>query len=287
LTASNLYTPQVDEVRPFADCLSAHASAIEKKAMISQIRVEHAIYSHGVENCAIACSFGKDSMVVLHMALKVAPDIPVVWCDTKCENKFTYEFQKEITEKWKLNLNIARAPKGVDFWTIAKEYGMPKVRGEGKAREPKCCELLKNAPSEEVYTSLGTKCIFTGVTADESRQRFMLMARNANKAQAEGIPADDPDGYGCGAKYYGKMEGRYKVMPIIDWTEADVWAYHDLMEIPHCKVYDTCKGARVGCDPCTAYKSWMLRMPLQSPKTYEKVRKMKGISVLSDFEEVV
>ena len=190
----------------------------------------------------------------------------------------------DITKAWGLNLHIASAPPGIDFYTIAKEFGLPKVRGYCNASEPKCCKLLKNEPSEKVYRTLGSKCIFTGLTFDESHQRFMLMQRNANKAQAEGVPKDDPSGFGCGAAYFGKTEGRFKVMPIIDWTEKDVWTYHALFSIPHCKVYDLCEGARVGCDPCTAYKSWMSRMPIQSPKSYEKVRKMAGISTLSDFQ---
>ena len=57
-------------------------SKIEKKTLISSLRIETAIKDFGIDKCAVACSFGKDSMAVLHLALSIAPEINVVWCDT-------------------------------------------------------------------------------------------------------------------------------------------------------------------------------------------------------------
>lgn len=257
----------------------------DRKILLSRSRVEHAIKSYGVDHCAVACSFGKDSMAILKIAMDIDPNIPVVWCDTKCESKYTYEFVKIIIEKWKPNIYIARAPKGVTFWTIAKKYGLPGVRGDGNQRVPKCCQLLKDNPAEEMYKKLETKCVMTGITSDESHQRFMLMQRNANKAQAQGILPDDAEGYGCGAKYFKKTSNRYTLMPIVDWTVQDVWKFHELEGIPHCAVYDMCKDARVGCAPCTAYRSWLKRMPEQDPASYDKIRRIIGITTIDDYTE--
>ena len=256
---------------------------IEKKATISKIRIEQSIKCHGSKNCAVACSFGKDSMAILRLALDVDPSIPVVWCDTKCESPHTYDFSKKIIKDWNLNIHIAKAPEGINFWTIAEQYGLPGIRGQGNQRVPRCCQILKDGPAEQMYEELGTKCVITGITAEESHQRFMLMQRNANKAQSEGISKDDSEGYGCGAKYFGKTNNRYTLMPIIDWTTSDVWNFHNLRGMPHCKVYDLCKNARVGCGPCTAYISWLERMPQQDPKSYEKIRRILGMTTIDDF----
>ena len=266
------------------DCIYRYASEAEKKAQEAVIRIQHAIHVYGSDSVALACSFGKDSMLVLYLARKVCPDINVVWCDTKCENERTYKFQSEITKKWNLNLHIARAPSGVNFWSIAKEHGLPGIRGYGTNRVPACCQILKDGPAEEVYKKLGTKCVITGITAEESHQRFMLAKRNENKAQAAGISCDDPSGEGCGALYYGKTKDRWTLNPIVWMTEEEIWQCHKIFDIPHCGVYDLCKGARVGCDPCTAYKSWMDRMPIQAPKTFKRVRSMMGIVNLDDFK---
>ena len=260
-------------------------SRIEKLSAISLLRIQTAIQDFGGDKCAVACSFGKDSITVLHLALQIDPNINVVWCDTKCEHPETYKFAKMIINKWHLNIHIAKAPEGINFWTIAKENGLPGIRGEGTNRVPKCCQILKDNPSNEMYKELGIKCVMTGITSDESYQRFMLMQRNANKSQKQGIPKDDDAGFGCGARYYGKTVDRTTLMPIVDWTVSDVWNYHDYHDLPHCKVYDLNKNGRLGCLPCTAYRDWKKRMPIESPKTYERVRKMLKITNLDDFEQ--
>lgn len=247
---------------------------LEKKILLSSTRIKTAIKDFGSDKCAVACSFGKDSMTILKLTLDVDPNIPVVWSDTKCEHPETYKFAEKIIRDWKLNIHIARAPEGVNFWTIAKEYGLPGIRGDGTQRVPKCCQILKDGPAETMYKELGIKCVITGITSDESRQRFMLMKRYANKAIKEGIPEDDPAGYGCGARYYGKTKSRYTLMPIIDWTVKDVWSFHDQYDIPYCPVYDINNKARLGCVPCTAYRSWRQRMPIESPATYRKIIKI-------------
>ena len=52
---------------------------------------------------SVGCSFGKDSMVTLHLVLSVEPKIPVfsVMADTEFEE--TYEFAKEMLKKYDLN----------------------------------------------------------------------------------------------------------------------------------------------------------------------------------------
>ena len=249
---------------------------IENKILLSSTRIRTAIRDFGVSKCAVACSFGKDSMTILKLATDIDPEIPVVWCDTKCEHPETYKFAKRIIDEWNLNIHIAKADDGVNFWTIAEQYGLPGIRGSGTQRVPKCCQILKDNPAEKMYKDLGIKCVITGITADESRQRYLLMKRNSNKALAEGIPLDDDAGFGCGARYYGKLKNRTTLMPIIDWTEEDVWEFHDLRQIPHCKVYDINNGGRLGCVTCTAYKDWRVRMPIESPQTYSKILRIMG-----------
>jgi phosphoadenosine phosphosulfate reductase len=53
---------------------------------------------------AVACSFGKDSMVVLHLALQLDPDIPVFSVMTPFKFKETFEYKDKITREWNLNI---------------------------------------------------------------------------------------------------------------------------------------------------------------------------------------
>lgn len=255
---------------------------IEQKTLIAKARIEHAIRTYG-DKISIACSFGKDSIVVLDMARQINPNILVVWSDTKVEHPLTYEYQKRITEKWKLNLIVAKAPQGVNFWSLARQYGLPEPRLKGKNRDPKCCSILKQKPAEEVYKALGIKCVMTGITADESRNRYMVMQRNAHRYQNEGVPSDDVEGKGCGAKYYNKTTGRWALHPIIDWTEQDVWEYIKTNNVEYNPFYDAYPNHRVGCVSCTAYTDWKKNMPIESPKTYRKVCNFTGQKQIFDY----
>ena len=55
--------------------------------------------------------------------------------------------------------------------------------------------------------------------------------------------------------------------------------------MPYCKVYDLNGNGRLGCVPCTAYRSWVKVMPIESPKTYAKILKMLNMVSLDDFKE--
>ena len=52
---------------------------------------------------------GKDSLVVLHLALSVEPNVPVVFFDSGAEFPETYEFVQQIAQEWKLNFQVYAA----------------------------------------------------------------------------------------------------------------------------------------------------------------------------------
>lgn len=63
-------------------------------------------------NIVVASSFGKDSMVVLHLVKKLKPEIPVftVFMDTEFEE--TVKFSREIANDWNLNYQEYFAQQG-------------------------------------------------------------------------------------------------------------------------------------------------------------------------------
>ncbi|MFA6097555.1 MAG: phosphoadenylyl-sulfate reductase [Candidatus Paceibacterota bacterium] len=52
---------------------------------------------------AVSCSFGKDSMVLLHLCVEVKKNIPVFSVMADTEFLETYNFSKKISRKWNLN----------------------------------------------------------------------------------------------------------------------------------------------------------------------------------------
>lgn len=227
------------------------------KIDLSKVVIQKALSEHDPEKCAVACSFGKDSMAVLHLVRQSYPGILVVFCNTGVEYPQTLAFRTKIVKDWGLNYCEAKPENGDNFWAITKKYGLPGVRLDGKMRVPKCCQLLKDGPGMKAYKAHGIELCFTGITAAESRNRWMLQRR-------------------CGDYYFAKTDGIWKCHPIMSWTETEVLEYHKSEGIPLNPLYERFPGTRVGCMPCTSYKSWPERMARTTPDLYRRIQKIRG-----------
>lgn len=234
-------------IRPFTPILT-----------ISRMVIAKALRESGPDRCAVACSWGKDSLAVLALVREIEPNILVVHSNTGVDHPLTYQFRDRMVKEWSLNYHEAKGER--TFWNIVEQYGMPGIRLKDGERVPKCCQILKDDPSEKLYDKLGVKCVFTGITAAESRNRWMLQRR-------------------CGDYYFAKSQGRWKCHPIMDWTEAEVWEYIKGNNLPYNEFYDKFPGHRVGCQPCTSYCSWKAKMAKENPKLYAKVQRDLGQEV--------
>jgi phosphoadenosine phosphosulfate reductase len=190
---------------------------------------------------AVACSFGKDSIVTVHLAQQVKKDIQVFSVMTKFKPKETLEYlvkmNKEMDMALKVFLVSDRIPdifngNGLDIELLSPEEFFEKAR---KAREKmgqeiycmdpdECCRMLKVEPTKEAVKHLD--CWICGLRNTEGRTR----------------------------KDYQEIERRgnlVKVNPILGWTEADVWRYMALNNLPVHPLY--AKGYRsLGCAPCSS-----------------------------------
>lgn len=168
----------------------------------------------------IGCSFGKDSMVVVDLALRLKPDILVLWNNTLNEHSDTILFAKKMINRYKLNFCETRA--FVNFFEVTDELGLPTPTNRS------CCDFLKILPTHFNIKQFGLKAGFTGLRRDESRAR-------AN------VPFEGED---------TQINDLYRYNPIVDWTELDVYNYHVKHNIPLNPLY--MKGyLRTGCQYCT------------------------------------
>lgn len=64
---------------------------------------------------AVGCSFGKDSMVLLHLCRKIKKDIPVFSVLANTEFPETFKFKDKVVKNWKLNYTeyVFEQPEGV------------------------------------------------------------------------------------------------------------------------------------------------------------------------------
>jgi len=244
---------------------------LDARVEVSKIVIQRALSEHKPEKCAVACSFGKDSMAVLHLVRQFYPEVLAIFCNTGVEYPQTLRFRDKILREWNMdyfwNHNYYEAkPEAEDtFWSISEKYGLPHIRTDGhtKYRVPKCCIKLKDEPALKAYREHGIELCFTGITSAESRNRWMLERR-------------------CGDYYFAKTDGIWKCHPIMSWTEEDVYEYHKINKIPLNSLYTEFPGVRVGCMPCTSYNSWPKTMARTTPKLYRQIQKMRGQGLIEE-----
>jgi phosphoadenosine phosphosulfate reductase len=233
---------------------------------------------------AVAWSGGKDSTVLLHMALKQDPGILVVWNNTGVEYPETVRFVKRLQREWKLNLVEARPE--VTFWWCVERWGWPlfgkevrsnqgalggrfrtlsakkrKVAGSGARISSYCCDYLKERPMGRVCRERGVEVTLTGMMAGESRQRLFVWFR-------------------LGDLYRRKKDGMWRCSPLAGWTDEDIWQYHKAAGIPHCRLYDM-GHRRNGCWPCGMDIGFpdnhLARLRVSHPKLWRFLMVDKGL----------
>ncbi len=176
--------------------------------MTAEERVECALRSLPGEH-VLTSSFGAQSAVMLHLVTQQRPDIPVVLIDTGYLFPETYDFIDEMTERLDLNLQVYR-PVVSPAWQEARhgkrwEQG---VRGIETYNQENKVEPMQRALRE---LNVGTW--FSGLRRDQSTGR-----------------ADTP--------FVQPSGDRFKVHPIADWSDRDVYDYLTHHDLPYHPMWD-------------------------------------------------
>jgi phosphoadenosine phosphosulfate reductase len=144
----------------------------------------------------LSTSFGAQSAVMLHMATRLAPSIPVVFVDTGYLFPETYRFADELTKRLRLNLRVYRAAES-PAWIEARHGRLWEKGAEGIAAYN---HIVKVEPMQRALAELGARAWVAGL-------------RRAQSSTRERLPV------------FGMQDGRAKVLPIVDWTDRDVHRY--------------------------------------------------------------
>jgi sulfate adenylyltransferase subunit 2 len=170
------------------------------------------------ENPVMLYSIGKDSSVMLHLALKAfypsKPPFPLLHVDTTWKFREMYEFRDRIASEHGLELLVHVNQEGL------KRGINPFTHGSQVHTDVMKTEALKQAL--ELH---GFDAAFGGARRDEERSRakervFSLRPElwrlyNARKRKGESV----------------------RVFPLSNWTELDVWLYIYAQRIPIVPLY--------------------------------------------------
>jgi phosphoadenosine phosphosulfate reductase len=167
---------------------------------------------------AVSSSFQTQSVPLLHMLATTAPQLPVLFLDTGYHFPETIAFRDRLVRKWSLNLEVLRAG---DTSAEASPAGGPPLY---VTNPDLCCDIHKVAP---MRAAMGRyRALISGIRGDQS----------AVRAQAQIVETN--------------REGRVRIHPLLDWTQADVERYAKAHDLPRHPLSE--RGyASIGCLPCT------------------------------------
>lgn len=175
--------------------------ALEK--MSAQERISWALMNLP-HNFMLSTSFGIQSAVMLHLVTEQYPNVPVVFTDTGYLFPETYQFADQLTERLALNLKTYRSHLS-PAWQEAR-FG--KLWEKGEEGIAKYNHMNKVTPMRAAQDELGVKSWFAGLRRTQSDQRNTL-----NVLQL--------------------VDGKFKIYPILDWTNKDVHYYLEGHNLPY------------------------------------------------------
>lgn len=154
---------------------------------------------------ALSSSFGIQAAVSLHMVSVQQPDIPVILIDTGYLFPETYRFIDELVERLKLNLHVFRA-KLSPAWQEAR-YG--RLWDQGIEGIERYNQLNKVEPMQRALEQLGVTAWLAGLRRQQAR------SRQQRQVLEQGVG------------------GRWRLHPIVDWTDREVFNYLREHELPY------------------------------------------------------
>jgi phosphoadenosine phosphosulfate reductase len=189
----------------------------ELEAMSAEDVLRWAYDEFGDRLC-VSCSWQKQSSVLVHMVWELGLDVDVIELDTHLFFRETYQTRERLVERY--GLRLVRP----DVITIAEQH---KREGANLwERNPdRCCHIRKVEPLIEALDPYDAWV--SGIRRDQSPSRALTRKLE-------------------GSERYGV----WKIQPLADWSEADVWDYIMANDIPYNPLHDA--GYRsIGCIPCT------------------------------------
>jgi sulfate adenylyltransferase subunit 2 len=179
------------------------------------------------ENPALLFSGGKDSIIVAHMARKAfwpaRIPFPLVHVDTGHNFPETIEYRDSFVKKYDANLVVGSVQQSIDEGKVVEEKGFNASRN-----------ALQTVTLLDTIEKNKYDCAIGGARRDEEKARAKERFFSHRDEFGQWDPKNQrPELWNIfnGRKHIGE---HFRVFPISNWTEMDVWQYilMENIEIP-------------------------------------------------------
>jgi sulfate adenylyltransferase subunit 2 len=182
------------------------------------------------DNPVMLYSIGKDSAVMLHLAMKAfhpaKPPFPLLHVDTRWKFRDMYAFRDRMAKELGLELLVHINPDGV-----AKDIN-PFTHGSSIHTD-----IMKTEGLKQALDKYGFDAAFGGARRDEEKSRAKERIFSFRTAQHRWDPKGQrPELWHLYNARKHKGESM-RVFPISNWTELDIWQYIYLENIPIVPLY--------------------------------------------------
>ncbi len=185
------------------------------------------------DNPVMLYSVGKDSAVMLHLALKAfapgKPPFPLLHIDTTWKFKEMIKFRDQRVKELGLNLLVHTNQEGLELGVNPFEHGS------------KYTDIMKTDGLKQALDKYGFDAAFGGARRDEEKSRAKERVYSFRDKNHRWDPKQQrPELWNI---YNGKInQGEsIRVFPLSNWTELDIWQYIYQESIPIVPLYYSAK----------------------------------------------
>lgn len=185
--------------------------------------VRQSVKRFGAGRIALASSFGCEDQVLTDMLLHADAAARIFTLDTGRVFQETYDTMQRSIEHYRVTYEIC-APEAADIQALVAKDG-PNLFYSSVENRKACCDVRKLRPLRKILSTVDAW--ICGLRRDQSVTRTAV----------ELVSWD--------AEF-----GIYKICPLYDWSEAQVWEYIRQNKVPYNALHD--RGfPSIGCAPCT------------------------------------
>lgn len=182
------------------------------------------------ERPVMLSSLGKDSSVLMHLAIKAfhpgPPLFPMLHVDTKWKFRAMYEFRDRISAEGRMRVLVHSNPEGIAMGIN------PFTHGSAVHTDVMKTQALKQALEQHRFDAA-----IGGARRDEEKSRAKERVFSFRSAQHRWDPKNQRPELWRLYNARKQMGESIRVFPLSDWTELDIWQYIYLEDIPVVPLY--------------------------------------------------